>query len=200
MVEEEDYQKQVEQYEKELAIWNNAVETAGHEYSVTDATWAQDNTTVTFSKLTCDHCKARKANLDCLLNDSTIETTLSAGITAETSVIGYTGDCTEGAVATYAASGKLEQGGTYYISKDVKLDAGSYVELNRVTIQDAQQNGFQLDGGRIVGLLITTAVEAVTHKKIDPKYEGYIHAAGMILLLGLMAIIMFKDIFVIVKG
>lgn len=57
-----------------------------------------------------------------------------------------------------------------------------------------------LDGGRIVGLLITTAVEAVTKKKIDPKYEGYLHGAGMILLLGLMAIILFKDIFTIFKG
>ena len=57
-----------------------------------------------------------------------------------------------------------------------------------------------LDGGRVVGLLITTAVEAITKKKIDPKYEGYLHGAGMILLLGLMAIIMFKDIFVLFKG
>ena len=57
-----------------------------------------------------------------------------------------------------------------------------------------------LDGGRVVGLLITTAVEAVTKKKIDPKYEGYLHGAGMILLLGLMALIMFKDIFVLFKG
>ena len=52
-----------------------------------------------------------------------------------------------------------------------------------------------LDGGRVVGLLITTAAEAITKKKIDPKYEGYFHGAGMILLLGLMAVIMFKDIF-----
>ena len=52
-----------------------------------------------------------------------------------------------------------------------------------------------LDGGRVVGLLITTAVEAVTRKKIDPKYEGYLHGAGMIFLLGLMAVVMFKDIF-----
>lgn len=57
-----------------------------------------------------------------------------------------------------------------------------------------------LDGGRVVGLLLTTAIEAVTKKKIDPKYEGYIHGAGMILLLGLMAVIMFKDIFTIFKG
>ena len=57
-----------------------------------------------------------------------------------------------------------------------------------------------LDGGRVVGLLITTAVEGITRKKIDPKYEGSLHGAGMILLLGLMAVIMFKDIFVLFKG
>ena len=51
-----------------------------------------------------------------------------------------------------------------------------------------------LDGGRIVGVLLTTAVEAVTHKKINPKYEGYLHAIGMCLLLLLMAVILFKDI------
>ena len=57
-----------------------------------------------------------------------------------------------------------------------------------------------LDGGRVVGLLLTTAVEKITKKKIDPKYEGYLHGAGMILLLVLMAVIMFKDIFVLFKG
>ena len=57
-----------------------------------------------------------------------------------------------------------------------------------------------LDGGRIVALLITVAIEKLIGRKIDPKYEGYLHGAGMILLLGLMAIIMFKDVFVILKG
>ena len=57
-----------------------------------------------------------------------------------------------------------------------------------------------LDGGRVVGLLLTTAAEAIIRRKIDPKYEGYLHTAGMVLLLGLMAVIMFKDIFVIFKG
>ena len=57
-----------------------------------------------------------------------------------------------------------------------------------------------LDGGRVVCLLLTTAVEAVIRKKIDPKYEGYLHTAGMCLLLALMAVVMFKDIFVIFKG
>ena len=54
-----------------------------------------------------------------------------------------------------------------------------------------------LDGGRVVGLLLTTVVEAITRKKLDPKYEGYLHGAGMILLLALMALILFKDIFMI---
>lgn len=56
-----------------------------------------------------------------------------------------------------------------------------------------------LDGGRAVALLLTTAIQAITKKKIDPKYEGYIHAAGMILLLAFMALITFKDIFTIFK-
>ncbi len=57
-----------------------------------------------------------------------------------------------------------------------------------------------LDGGRVVILLLTTAIEGITKKKIDPKYEGYLHAAAMVLLLALMAFIMFKDIFTIFKG
>ena len=57
-----------------------------------------------------------------------------------------------------------------------------------------------LDGGRIVCVVITTAVEVVTRKKINPKYEGYLHGAGMILLMALMAVIMFKDIFMLFRG
>lgn len=56
-----------------------------------------------------------------------------------------------------------------------------------------------LDGGRVVGLLLTCAIEGITKKKLDAKYEGYIHGVGMILLLALMALILFKDIFVIIK-
>ena len=57
-----------------------------------------------------------------------------------------------------------------------------------------------LDGGRVLALLLITTVEGITKKKIDPKYEGYIHWVGMILLLILMAVVMFKDIFMIFKG
>ena len=52
-----------------------------------------------------------------------------------------------------------------------------------------------LDGGRVVCLLITTAIEKIFHKKVNPKYEGYLNAVFMILLLGFMAFITLKDVF-----
>jgi regulator of sigma E protease len=51
-----------------------------------------------------------------------------------------------------------------------------------------------LDGGRIFFLVITWILEKIIRRKIDPKYEGYIHAAGMVLLLSFIAFITFKDI------
>ncbi|MBE6932250.1 MAG: site-2 protease family protein [Ruminococcaceae bacterium] len=51
-----------------------------------------------------------------------------------------------------------------------------------------------LDGGRIFFLLVTAAIEGIFRKKIDPKYEGYIHGAGMVLLLLFMAFITFHDV------
>ena len=47
-----------------------------------------------------------------------------------------------------------------------------------------------LDGGRIFFIL----VELVRGKPIDPRYEGYVHFAGIVILLGFMLLITFKDI------
>lgn len=52
-----------------------------------------------------------------------------------------------------------------------------------------------LDGGRILFLLVVGGVEFVTKRKLSPKYEGYVHALGMVLLLGLMGVVMFNDIY-----
>ncbi len=54
-----------------------------------------------------------------------------------------------------------------------------------------------LDGGRTVGLLLTTLIEKLTGKKVPAKIEGYIHGIGMVLLLVLMAVVLFKDVFTI---
>ena len=51
-----------------------------------------------------------------------------------------------------------------------------------------------LDGGRIFLLLVNSLFTAITKKKIPTKYEAYVHAAGMVLLLGFMAFVTFKDI------
>jgi len=51
-----------------------------------------------------------------------------------------------------------------------------------------------LDGGRVFFLLVTWIIEKLIRRKIDPKYEAYIHAAGMILLLAFIAFVTFKDI------
>ena len=56
-----------------------------------------------------------------------------------------------------------------------------------------------LDGGRAFLLLVNTVFTAITKKKIPSKFEGYIHAAGMILLLGFIAFITFKDIWKLVR-
>ena len=78
------------------------------------------------------------------------------------------------------------------------LSVGAFIAINLAVMNLLPIPA--LDGGRVVCLLLTAAAEAVIGKKIDPKYEGYLHAVGMILLLGLMAVVMFKDIFVLIKG
>ncbi len=55
-----------------------------------------------------------------------------------------------------------------------------------------------LDGGRIFLLIVTVLLETILRRKINPKYEGYIHAAGMILLLGFMAFITFHDVWMLI--
>lgn len=53
-----------------------------------------------------------------------------------------------------------------------------------------------LDGGRLLFLLI----ELVRRKPINPKYEGYVHAAGMILLFGFMIVVSASDVYKLITG
>ncbi len=57
-----------------------------------------------------------------------------------------------------------------------------------------------LDGGRVFFLLVSMAIEGITRRKLNPKYEGYVHAAGLVLLLGLMAVVMVNDVIRIIGG
>ncbi len=47
-----------------------------------------------------------------------------------------------------------------------------------------------LDGGRLVFLLI----ELIRGKPVSPKYEGYVHAAGLVILMLLMIFVTYNDI------
>ena len=57
-----------------------------------------------------------------------------------------------------------------------------------------------LDGGRIFLLAVTWLIERVIRRKVDPKYEGYIHTAGFVLLMGLMVFVLFNDVVKIIRG
>lgn len=119
-------EEEIEEYEKEKAIWDNAVETAGHSYEPTDATWSEDSTSVTFSKLECSSvCPDRKAYLDCLLSDETISVECKE-TTAEAKVTGYEGECTTGTKVVYTATGETEDGYGYTVSHKVDQPAGEH--------------------------------------------------------------------------
>ena len=51
-----------------------------------------------------------------------------------------------------------------------------------------------LDGGRVFCMLLTWLIEAVTRRKLNPKYEAWIHTVGFVLLMGLMAFVLLNDV------
>ena len=51
-----------------------------------------------------------------------------------------------------------------------------------------------LDGGRVFFLLLNGVLFALFKKKIDAKYEGYVHLAGLAALMTLMLMVTFSDI------
>lgn len=53
-----------------------------------------------------------------------------------------------------------------------------------------------LDGGRIFFI----AIEMIFRKRVPAKYEGWVHAVGIVLLLGLMVVISFSDIMKLIRG
>lgn len=55
-----------------------------------------------------------------------------------------------------------------------------------------------LDGGRIFFLLLNGVVQLVLRKRIPTQYEGYVHFAGLVLLLGLMVVVAIQDVYRIV--
>ena len=53
-----------------------------------------------------------------------------------------------------------------------------------------------LDGGRLIFLII----EGIRRKPDNPKYEGWVHAAGFVILMAFMVIITFSDVLRLFTG
>ena len=51
-----------------------------------------------------------------------------------------------------------------------------------------------LDGGKILFLVVHAISIALSKKQIPAKYENYIHFAGLVLLLALIALVTFSDV------
>ena len=51
-----------------------------------------------------------------------------------------------------------------------------------------------LDGGRIFFLVLNDILYLLFRRKIAPKYEGYVHMAGLFALMGLMLVVTFSDV------
>ena len=93
---------------------------------------------------------------------------------------------------TQAASAGLAQGFAQAVNNILLMMVMLTVNLGIVNLLPLPA----LDGGRLLFLIW----EGVTRKPVPQKYEGYVHAAGFVLLLGLMVVIAFNDILRIVTG
>lgn len=91
-----------------------------------------------------------------------------------------------------AAGAGLEQGFGQAVSNILLMIIMITVNLGVVNLLPLPA----LDGGRLLFLLW----ELVTRKPVPQKYEGYVHAAGFVLLLGLMAVVAVNDVLRIVRG
>ena len=96
--------------------------------------------------------------------------------------------------------------GTVNIVADIATDAANTKNLETlltimafITINVGVANLLPLpalDGGRLLFLII----EGIRRKPVNPKYEGYVHTAGLVLLMLLMLVVTINDIIRIARG
>lgn len=56
-----------------------------------------------------------------------------------------------------------------------------------------------LDGGRILFLVVDLCYMALTHRRLNPKYEGYVNAAGFVFLILLMVVVAYNDVIKLIQ-
>lgn len=120
--------------------------------------------------------------------DYTFRNTVSLARNSWTSIA----DLFTGSVKVSDLSGPVGVGQVVDQAKDIGFEA-VFMLAALITISVGMFNILPfpaLDGGRIVLLLL----EAIRKKPINPKIEAAINGVGMVLLLGLMIFVTFKDI------
>ena len=125
---EEDYQARLEEYKVKKAIYDEAVEVAGHTYVPTDPVWTEDGTGVNFTSATCQLCA--NGNLDIFAAENSLTST-EWGVTVSNAQdypatpSAVEGSCDTGATVTYTASGELPHG-TFTVSTEVEKEPGAH--------------------------------------------------------------------------
>lgn len=74
---------------------------------------------------------------------------------------------------------------------------GAFIAVNLAVMNMLPIPG--LDGGRIFLLLAGELFYLVTRRRLDPKYEGYLNAGFLVLILGFMAVVTFSDVWKLIK-
>ena len=165
-VTDEEYEQQMAEYEKNKAIYDEAVATAGHTYDATDAEWSDDNSAVTFSALECSSCKEKASTLDLLIDTAEtypVSVTLSEAVTAEAEASDYSGSCDEGLTVVYTATGEAE-GYKYTVTKEVTTEPGQHALKGEFTWTETKD-----EDGNVTGY---TAVADATCSVCGTTVEG----------------------------
>lgn len=121
-----------------------------------------------------------------LANVRTVWGSLVGIVTGQISVHNLSGPIGTAEAITQAASSGLGAGFGSAVNNILSVMITITVNLGIVNLLPLPA----LDGGRLVFLLI----EGIRRKPVNPKYEGWIHAAGFAALICLMVVISIKDI------
>jgi regulator of sigma E protease len=123
------------------------------------------------------------------LNFSRLIVTGLGGLVADLVTTGKAPEGVAGPVGVAQLTGVVVQNGPVATLWFVSLLSLNLAVLNILPIP-------ALDGGRFFFQII----ELVTRKKVSPRYEGYAHAAGLVILLSLMVLITVFDVGRLISG
>lgn len=134
----------------------------------------------------------RRAAVDTLSMSRMVVESLKGILTGRFGLNDLAGPVGTAQVISQAAEAGLAEGFAQAVSNIISMMILITVNLGIVNLLPLPA----LDGGRLLFLIW----EGVTRKPVPPKYEGYVHGAGFVLLIALMIVITFNDIVRMVTG